>query len=169
MTDADLVASWGLVADTVTRSQIRVLGRVEESGLHPQWFWVLHLLLQADDHRLPMSRIAADMAMTSGGFTKLADRMARDGLIDRRNSVGDRRVIFAALTDEGLRTARRTEKLYLDGLREHVLDVLGSDRLAELAELMRRLDQPGPVEGASLDPVASERDPALPERRQRAR
>ena len=59
------------------------------------YFAVLTLLLDSEDQRLPMSRIARDLAMTSGGFTKLADRMARDGLIDRRGSSGDRRVVFA--------------------------------------------------------------------------
>ncbi|MDQ6848888.1 MAG: MarR family transcriptional regulator [Actinomycetota bacterium] len=46
---------------------------------------MLHSLLRAEDHRSPMSALAREVSMTSGGFTKLADRMARGGLIDRRS------------------------------------------------------------------------------------
>ena len=84
--------------------------RLESLDMTLPYFSVLTLLFDSDEQRLPMSRIARDLAMTSGGFTKLADRMARDGLIDRRGSSGDRRVVFAALTEsrteDGPRRAR---------------------------------------------------------------
>jgi DNA-binding MarR family transcriptional regulator len=111
----------------------RVLARIEEASLPSQWFAALHLLVGSSDHRMPMSRLARDLSMTSGGFTKLADRMGQEGLIDRRNSSGDRRVVYAALTEAGLRLARRTERQYKAALREHVLDVLTAARLAALA------------------------------------
>lgn len=52
----------------------RVLARIEEASLPSQWFAALHLLVGSSDHRMPMSRLARDLSMTSGGFTKLADR-----------------------------------------------------------------------------------------------
>ena len=96
------------------------------------YFSVLTLLLDAEDHRLPMSRIARDLAMTSGGFTKLADRMARDGLIDRRGSSGDRRVVFAALTEAGQEMARSAMNVYHRYLREQVLPLVPQEDLHTL-------------------------------------
>lgn len=169
MTDQDLLTSWELITRAVTRTQERVLARIEEAGLPSQWFAALHLLLRSSDHRMPMSRLARELSMTSGGFTKLADRMGQDGLIDRRNSAGDRRVVYAALTDDGLRMARRTERQYRASLREHVLDVLTAAELAVLAACARTLVE---AEGDSAHDVghpevAPVRDPALPERRAR--
>ncbi len=104
--------------------------RLESLEMTLPYFAVLTLLLDSEDQRLPMSRIARDLAMTSGGFTKLADRMARDGLIDRRGSSGDRRVVFAALTESGQKMAHaRARGCYQRYLRELVLPVVPKDEL----------------------------------------
>jgi DNA-binding MarR family transcriptional regulator len=167
MSDEDLLASWELVTHAVARTQERVLSRIEDAGLPSQWVTALHLLLRTSDHRLPMSRLARDLSMTSGGFTKLADRMGQEGLIDRRNSAGDRRVVYAELTEAGLRLARRTERQYKSALREHVLGVLSTDTLLALAQAAQVLNaaHADVVEQARTPKAVSERDPALPDRR----
>jgi DNA-binding MarR family transcriptional regulator len=169
MSDDDLLVSWELVTRAVARTQERVLSRIEEAGLPSQWVTALHLLLRTGDHRLPMSRLARDLSMTSGGFTKLADRMGQEGLIDRRNSSGDRRVVYAELTETGLQLARRTERQYKLALREHVLGVLSSDALLALAHSAQALNE---AHADADEPVRSpkaapERDPSLPDRRTR--
>lgn len=114
---------------------------MEASGVPSQWFGVLHLLLHADEHRMPMTQLARDVSITPGGFTKLADRMGREGLIDRRGSTGDRRVIYATLTDQGLTEARRAEAEYLSSLRELVLATVPQDQLETVAELLAPLTE----------------------------
>jgi DNA-binding MarR family transcriptional regulator len=141
ITDEDLLTSWELITRAVTRTQERVLARIEDGGMPAQWFTALHLLLRSKEHRLPMSLLARDLSMTSGGFTKLADRMGQEGLIDRRASANDRRVVYATLTEMGLRQARRSERQYKAALREHVLDVLSQPALIALAETVRALDE----------------------------
>src|ERR1700712_3006421 len=136
----DPVANWDIIALGFAHTQRRLLGAIEAEGLAGPNFEALRLLLASDEHRLPMSRLARDLAMTAGGLTKLADRLARDGLIDRRNSSDDRRVVYAALTDKGLNLASHTLEIYRAGLREYVLSVLSPARLAELADVMRTLD-----------------------------
>ncbi len=163
--DDELVTAWELVTEGIARTQQRVVEQIEASGVPAQWFATLHLLLRADAHRLPMNRLAHELSMTTGGFTKLADRLAREGLIDRRGSAGDRRVVYATLTADGLRTARRTATLYHRGLREHVLRVLDAVRLAELAELTRVLAEAHRPPGDHDEQVPTPRDPNLPERR----
>ena len=164
-----MLVSWELVTRAVTRTQERVLSGIEDAGLPSQWVAALHLLLRTSDHRLPMSRLARDLSMTSGGFTKLADRMGQEGLIDRRNSAGDRRVVYAELTEAGLRLARRTERQYKAALREHVLAVLSAETLLALAEGAKALNDAhaDPPESARTPRAVSQRDPALPERRVR--
>jgi DNA-binding MarR family transcriptional regulator len=169
MSDEELLANWELITRVVGRTQERVLSQIEDAGIPAQWVAALHLLLRTSDHRLPMSRLARDLSMTSGGFTKLADRMGQEGLIDRRSSSGDRRVVYAVLTDEGLRLARRTERQFKAALREQVLGVLTATGLATLADGARALDQAyaESAEQARAPKPAAERDPALPDRRGR--
>lgn len=161
------LAQWELVARAVERTQRRVLERVEAIGVPSAWFAVLHELLTHREHRLQMSRLARELSMTSGGFTKLADRMGREGLIDRRASVGDRRVVFAALTTEGLRVARRAERVYQVALHEYVFDVVSATTLTKLAAGVRPLDDAAAEEIIEAPVMSTRRDPEMPERRSR--
>jgi DNA-binding MarR family transcriptional regulator len=174
MADEESLDRWELVVRAVSMAQSRVFEGIEAYGVPAQWFTALHLLLRADGHRLPMTRLARDLSMTSGGFTKLADRMGRDGLIDRRGSAGDRRVVYAMLTEKGLRLTRRLDRQYAAAVREHVLDVLTPDRLGHFAEIARTLDALHHSVGDALDEdhggdsaAGPARDPALPDRRGR--
>jgi DNA-binding MarR family transcriptional regulator len=171
--DDDLVARWAIIVDGVASTQRQLLKRIEDSGVPAQWFAVLHLLLRVRDHRMPMSLLARDLSMTSGGFTKLADRMASEELIDRRGSSGDRRVVYAALTDRGRQVARRATREYQRALRAQVLDVLSMSDVNTLAELLgalHRAHASDPVEGVDLTSNdVSRRDPAAPDRRSRRR
>ena len=97
----DIVASWDAIAMGFIHTQRRLLASIESEGLPGASFEALRLLLASDDHRMPMSRLARDLTITEGGLTKLADRLARDGLIDRRNSSDDRPDDYAALTEKG--------------------------------------------------------------------
>lgn len=168
-----LVAAWQSVIDGFNRAQRRVMTPIEAAGMPEAHFAALMLLAGAEDRRLPMSKLAQELGMTSGGFTKLADRLAREGLIDRRNSSGDRRVVYATLTDAGERTVADARDLYVRSVRTEVLDVLGADDLERGAALFRRLRDamtaPLP-EGADEPPfVPRPRDPDLPDRRRSER
>jgi DNA-binding MarR family transcriptional regulator len=137
--DAALVRQWAAVVRGVDAVQHGFAVQLEGLEMTLPYFSVLTLLLESDEHRLPMSRIARDLAMTSGGFTKLADRMARDGLIDRRGSSGDRRVVFAALTETGEQKARAAIDVYHRYLREQVLPIVPENDLRTLSEITGRL------------------------------
>lgn len=137
--DAALVRDWAAVVRGVDAVQHGFALQLESLDMTLPYFSVLTLLLESDDQRLPMSRIARDLAMTSGGFTKLADRMARDGLIDRRGSSGDRRVVFAALTETGEKLAREAMDVYHRYLREQVLPLVPEAELRNLSEVAGRL------------------------------
>ena len=170
----DLVAQWHSVTSGLLRVQRRIDQLVEAAGIPAQWFAVLHSLLLAPEHRRPMNALARDLSMTSGGFTKLADRMAVEGLIDRRSSADDRRVVNARLTAKGQRTAEQAAQRYQEALTACVLDVVGPDRLATAAAILRELGEMHAPADTSAEPVGTvgpqkQRDPALPDRRRRGR
>ena len=140
MDDRELVTWWGLVVEAYGRTmpllQVGPVGGVDLPG---PWFEVLLRLLRTPGGRLTMSQLAHDVALTSGGFTKLADRMVGAGLIERRTPPEDRRVSHAVLTAEGERVAEEAQRLHVAALREHFLGPLGEERAGRLAGLMRVL------------------------------
>ena len=166
--DDQAALDWELIRRVVARADQRILSQVAGPELPEQSFGVLHALLNAPDKRLPMSHLARELLMTSGGFTKLADRLGRAGLIDRRGSEGDRRVVYASLTAEGVQVARDAERRYRAALREQLLQTLTPAQLAMVADGLRPLDDhPDPPHegaparsGGSAGPAAP-----VPERR----
>ncbi len=147
----------------VARVQRRVDEALETAGVSGHWFAVLYELMRAEGHRMPMSRLAREVSMTTGGFTKLADRMAREGLIDRRGSSDDRRVVHAALTDAGRELTERAAAVYEQALRSSVLESVSPDGLAGITRVMRDIargvEEPAAGEFVADDPSAVQPPP----------
>lgn len=172
--DDELTGHWHDIEVATARVHRQLDEDLEAAGVPPQWYPVLDLLLSSPNHRLPMSTLARELSMTSGGFSKLADRIAADGLIDRRGTTDDRRVVHATLTDAGLAMARAAREVFVRALRRR-LDQLDGESLAAVARTLQALaaDAPENDEGTGAEPVPDhvvhERDPALPDRRGRGR
>ena len=167
--DTSAADDWVLVARVVAAAQRRALDKIEASGLPSQDFAALQLLLRSPNHRLSMSRIARDLSMTTGGLTKLVDRLASTGLIDRRGTSTDRRRRFAGLTPAGLDLARQAAADYQAAVCTYIVNVIGTEQLAAIADTLRPLDparDPEPDIAIDLEPIPP-RDPSLPDRRNR--
>lgn len=64
-------------------------------------FDVLSQLHRFDPEWLPMGKLASHLLASKGNITRLVDRMIAEGLIDRRPSPEDRRIIQVGLTAKG--------------------------------------------------------------------
>ena len=95
----ELITAWGLVLEAVGFTSARLAEGLERAGVNAPFFDVLVRLAREPSQRLPMTKLATEVSLTSGGFTKLADRMEQEGLLYRQHSAQDRRVIYAVLTD----------------------------------------------------------------------
>ncbi|GAA4615387.1 MarR family winged helix-turn-helix transcriptional regulator [Saccharopolyspora hordei] len=138
--DDEIITWWGLVIEGYHATQARLVAAVaDEYDLAPASFDILLRLVRSPEHRMPMTKLAHEAALSSGGFTKVADRMAKAGLIRREPCETDRRVTYAVLTDHGLDIARRSRKTAAEVLRKHVLEPLGEADSAALAAAMRTL------------------------------
>lgn len=138
--DDALVSAWGLVLEGVG-SAGRVLAReLEEAvGLPVTWVEVLFRLRRTPGQVLPTTQLAREVSFSSGGFTKLLDRLVEARLVARQACSTDRRIVYAALTVQGRAVADRALTTHVAGLRAHVLAAVGPERLQDLAEAMRRL------------------------------
>ena len=48
-----------------------------------------------------MAALAREAAFSTGGFTKIADRLAKRGLVERAPCADDRRVVYLQLSGSG--------------------------------------------------------------------
>lgn len=122
-----------------------------EAGLAPlnvsmAEYSVLSLLYEAGPKGMRMSDLAQRRLMSSGGFTRLADRLQNRGLIERRRSAVDGRSFDAALTSSGRALTRRARRQHHRDLRALFFSRLDDDHLRGLAEVWALLD---PAHGAA--------------------
>lgn len=115
-----------------------------KSGVPANWIDVLLLLANAPDGRQPMHVAAKQSGLTSGGLTKLADRMQQAGLLGRIHSSVDRRIVYLELTREGMRQAAEVAAVQVMVLRRQLAALSGDDVLA-LTDTMRAVHAPGVV------------------------
>ncbi len=138
--DDEIVTWWGLVIEGYHLTQDQLMREIDERvGLAPGAFDILLRLVRSPDHRMPMTRLAREAALSSGGFTKVADRLSKADLIRRQRCDVDRRVTYAVLTEHGVDVADEARKVCAEVLRRRVLEPLGAGASQELAEAMRTL------------------------------
>jgi DNA-binding MarR family transcriptional regulator len=113
---------------------------------------VLLRLAWAGDAGLRMSKLAGQVFMTSGGLTRLVDRLERDGLITRIRSAEDLRGYEARITAAGRRALKRANRQHLDDVRELFLEHLTQDELEVLAAVWRRLKARTGTDTARVSP-----------------
>lgn len=83
----------------LTEAQLREFLRVEHGSTLPR-FDVMAALHRSNGE-LTMSELSRMLLVSNGNTTTVVDRLELDGLVVRRQSADDRRVVRVALTDEG--------------------------------------------------------------------
>ncbi|MFJ9900862.1 MarR family winged helix-turn-helix transcriptional regulator [Streptomyces sp. NPDC091280] len=132
----DDVTLYGLFVEAFTRLKPLVH---RDLGVPDTWFEVLLRLGRTPGHRLRMTDLAEAVSFSSGGFTRLADRMEKEGLIRRDPDPADRRASFAVLTDKGSEALDRAMITHVTHLRNHVTAPLAAQDRNTLERILRTL------------------------------
>ncbi|WP_166349459.1 MarR family winged helix-turn-helix transcriptional regulator [Phytoactinopolyspora limicola] len=103
------------------------------------WYEVLARLAEADGCRLRMSQLADMVMLSPSGLTRLVDRMIEAGLVCRIPAEKDGRGTYAALADAGQERLDEAVDTHERGVREYLIDSLGTAELARFAEFLRRI------------------------------
>jgi DNA-binding MarR family transcriptional regulator len=120
---------------------VRELDRELEAahGLPLTQYEVLLHLQRAPDHRLRMSELARSVLLSQSGVTRLVDRLEGLGLVVRAQCPEDRRVLWAQMTDAGMRRLAEARPTHLAGIRARFLDRFDDDELGLLADAWERI------------------------------
>ncbi len=140
LSDADVITTWGLVVEGFARVSADIETHLAEIFRFPQsWFEVMLRLQRTPGHRLPMTQLAHDVSFSSGGFTKLADRLVEAGYLERSGCPNDRRVTWIELTELGSTTIAEAIHQHAAWLRSHVIGPLGSNQAQAVSDAFRTL------------------------------
>ncbi|WP_344838208.1 MarR family winged helix-turn-helix transcriptional regulator [Actinocorallia longicatena] len=146
--DEQLIRDYGLMLSASTRLE-RIVGKEFERhvGITHAMYEVLRRL---EGGCTSMSHLAGETILTSGGMTRLIDRMEKAGLVSRYASDTDRRVQKASLTDKGRATLDHANRVHTQTLRRVFAGALDEDQRESLKHILVRLERVGRAELPSL-------------------
>ena len=123
--DNELILAFGRLRGAANRLEY-VLGRAieKECGISHLMFEVLLILGPADGPGLSMGAISREQVLTTGGVTRLVDRMAAAGLVERAEDPDDRRGRLVRLTPKGEEVVARASRLHVENVKRYFLDPL---------------------------------------------
>lgn len=136
----DRITEFGLLVE----ANRRLLRTVESSlrgnhGLAMVEFEAMVRLGRSPDRQMSMTELADQMVLTSGGVTRLIDRLAKNDLVERVSCPSDRRVHWARLTEAGVETVSTALVTHLQDLDDHYFGAMSAAERETLAAVLDRL------------------------------
>jgi DNA-binding MarR family transcriptional regulator len=102
-------------------------------------YTTLRHLSEAPSRGMRMSELATASDLSLSGMTRIVDRLARQGLVERVRCSEDGRGWNAVLTDSGLARLRESWPAHLASVRRHLLDHVPDEDLVKLTTVLQRI------------------------------
>jgi DNA-binding MarR family transcriptional regulator len=96
-------------------------------------------LSEAPCGQVRMSTLAEQVGSSKSRISHQIGRMEKAGLAHRQECPGDRRGVFAVLTDHGLEVLRSAAPTHLRGVRDNLIDLLSGQERLVLADIFERV------------------------------
>ena len=110
-----------------------------EDALSMAAYELLLTLQEAGGAGMRMTELARTLRFSSGGLTRLVDKLERHGFVERRRCPDDGRGFEALLTPAGKRNLRRVHAKHLRQVRARFFDRLQATDLEALARVWTKL------------------------------
>jgi MarR family transcriptional regulator, 2-MHQ and catechol-resistance regulon repressor len=138
--DDPAITTYGRLLEVSRRLEV-VFARTitDRAGLPGPRFELLLRLARTPGEQLTMSELADQLGVTSGGATRLVDKVAADDLVVRRPCSTDRRVHHVALTDAGREIIGEALAAHRADLAREMTDRLTATERAQLDALLDKL------------------------------
>jgi DNA-binding MarR family transcriptional regulator len=108
-------------------------------GLPLSTYEALHRLAESPGGRMRMCDLAEHARLSRSGLTRLADRLEKEGLLERCSCEHDARGAYACLTELGRQRLSDARGTHLAVVREQFLSRFSERELGALAELWDRI------------------------------
>jgi len=140
------VVLFGLLHETNARLERQLGASLEDAtGLPLAWFEVLLRIHRSEGGFLSMTSLATQTVYSSGGTTRLIDRIEAQGLVSRVACPSDRRGVHVRLTELGQQTLTRALAAHVAHLDEFVTSKLTDAERDGLETALRKLNDGPPA------------------------
>lgn len=111
----------------------------EKAGISVVWYEALLRVARSEGGHIPINELGEAMVLTSGGATRLVDRLEEGGYLERIACPTDRRVSWAHITEKGLAVLAAATEVHLHDLDEYFVSRLDPDEMAALEASLRKV------------------------------
>jgi MarR family transcriptional regulator, 2-MHQ and catechol-resistance regulon repressor len=141
--DDPAISTYGRLVEVVRRLDATFERTIREvGGLPTPRFELLLRLARSPGEELTMSELGVQLGVTSGGATRLVDRVAADGLVERRLCSSDRRVHHVRLTEAGRERLAAVLPAHREDLARELTSRLDAETTAQLEAILDLLRDP---------------------------
>lgn len=158
------VGAW----EALFRAQVSVMRELTEcfptSEISFNEYDVLFNLSNQPERRARIRDLTHHLLLTQPSISRLVDRLASKGIVEKLADPGDARGIIVAITDDGFDLYRRTAVSHAAAIKNRVGGVLDDAELVSLTDLCTKLrlgpegspdDSSVPVDGVTAAAVAA--------------
>jgi DNA-binding MarR family transcriptional regulator len=110
-----------------------------EFGMSLSDYTVMNALSTADGRRMPLTKLATMIGWERSRLSHHLQRMSRRGVVERTQSVTDRRVTDAVLTDAGWEQLQAAAPRHVERVRQLFFADLDADQESELADILSQV------------------------------
>lgn len=138
--DDDRITAFGLLVEAHRRLQ-RTFDKSlrQHHGMSGVTFEALLRLGRSDGRQMSMSELADQMVLTSGGATRLVDRLMAADLVERIQCATDRRVLWVRLSAAGAAALAAATATHLHDLDEHFASDMDPQEMVVFTAVLDRL------------------------------
>src|SRR3954447_5641650 len=136
---ADEMHAWRSYVETNADLMAALERDLSSTGLDLGDYQVLVFLSESPERALRMCDLAGRLQLSPSGLTRRLDGLVRAGLVERRGSDSDRRVMLAALTAKGVRVLEESAPIHVASVRRRMVDLLDDDELRVVAEVFHKI------------------------------
>ena len=150
--------TWRAFIETVQDLLSALEVDLSSHGLTLGDYQVLVHLSEQEHRSMRMCDLASRLQLSPSGLTRRLDGLVRSGLVSRRPSTEDGRVILAVLTADGHRVLERVAPHHVESVRHHLIDRIDPSDLDAMARVFEAVR-------AGLDAEVLDRESAGARRR----
>jgi DNA-binding MarR family transcriptional regulator len=97
---------------------------------------ILVRLSEREGRQMRMAQLADALAHSRSRVTHTVTRMEKAGLVERSSSPEDGRGVIARMTDSGYDLLMRMAHIHVNGVRDHLVDLVSRDDFLALGRVM---------------------------------
>lgn len=139
--DTSALAVFGRLHRNYHRYHAQIGALFERHGISMGTFDVLTALRRSGEpYRLPAGVLAQQTLVSTGGLTQRVDRLEKSGLACRERNVGDGRVVYVRLTEQGREVIDAVADDHFANERAMLIGLTTAER-QQLGGLLHRLER----------------------------